>query len=111
MEWHAPARLKEYLRKGRKPKTVYFPAEWAIHHGSCVGDDVRILTKIKNWGHRDEVDPEWFDRVWKNFHPDMRDFHYYKDGGDNYEKLTAIATRDLPEEVTRCSWPEGWIEK
>jgi len=111
VHWHAPARWKEYLRTGRKPKTVYFPTEWAIHHGSCVGDDDRILTKIKNWGHREGVDPEWFNRVWKNFSPDIKDFHYYKDGGDTYEKLLHVPTAELPEEVTRCTWPEGWIEK
>jgi len=111
VDWHAPARLKEYFRKGRKPKTIYFPADCAIHHGSCVGDDARILTKIMNWGHRDEVDPQWFEKVWKNFRPDMKDFHYYKDGADFYESLVTVPTAELPEEVTRCKWPEDWIEK
>jgi len=111
IQWHGPARWKEYFRKGRKPKTVYLPPEWRIHHGSCVGDDARILTKIKNYGHASGVDPTWFDRVWKNFHPGIRDFHYFADRKHIYESLITIPTTDLPEEVARCSWPEGWIEK
>lgn len=105
------ARWKEYLRTGRKPKTVYLPPEWRIHHGSCVGDDARILTKLKNYGHAGGVDPGWFDRVWKNFHPGIRDFHYFPDRGHLYGSLITLGQKELPEEVTRCTWPEGWIEK
>lgn len=111
IEWRGPARWKEYLRTGRKPKTVYFPPELRLHHGSSVGDDARILTKINNYGHAKGVDPGWFERVWKNFHPGMRDIHYFTGSGNLYESIATIPTRDLPEEITRCSWPEGWIEK
>jgi hypothetical protein len=111
VNWRGPARWKEYLRKGRKPKMVYLPAEWRMHHGSSVGDDARILTKIQNWGHQEGIDPTWFERVWKNFHPGMRDFHYFKNQGHLYESIEVVATRDLPEEVTRCPWPEGWIDR
>jgi hypothetical protein len=111
INWHVPARWKEFLRTGRKPKTVYFPPEWAIHHASCVGDDARILTKINNWGHRQGIDPEWFEKTWKNFDPNMKDFHYCQDQTGEYERLEPIATADLPEEVTRCTWPEGWIDR
>jgi hypothetical protein len=111
IEWHAPARWKEYLRRGRKPKTVFFPPELRLHHGSCVGDDERILTKLRNYGHASGVDPAWFERVWKNFDPGIRNFHYFRDKGPLYENLLATPTAELPEEIRRCSWPEGWIEK
>jgi len=111
IDWHGPARWKEFLRKGRKPKTVYLPPHWRMHHGSCVGDDARILTKIKNYGHASGVDPGWFDRVWKNFHPGIRNFHYFKNGAQLYESLVAIPTSELPVEISRCEWPEGWIER
>ena len=111
IEWRGPARWKEYLRKGRKPKTVYLPPHLRLHHGSCVGDDARILTKLKNYGHADQIDPTWFDRVWKNFHPGIRNIHYYPNQGHLYESLITIPTAELPEEVKRCSWPEGWIER
>jgi hypothetical protein len=111
IDWKGPARWKEYLRKGRKPKTVYFPPHLRLHHGSCVGDDTRILNKLKNYSHADLIDPTWFDRVWKNFHPGIRNIHYYPNQGHLYESLVTIPTADLPEEVRRCSWPEGWIER
>jgi hypothetical protein len=111
IQWHSPARWKEYLRKGRKPKTVYFSPELRLHHGSSVGDDARMLTKIQNWGHRSAVYPDWFDRVWKNFDPAMRNFHYFAAAPHYYESLVTIPTPDLPVEISRCAWPEGWIAR
>ena len=111
VDWRGPARWREYFRTGRKPKMVCLPPHLRMQHGSCVGDDERILTKLKNYGHADQIDPTWFDRVWKNFHPGIRNFHYYPNEGHLYESLVTIATADLPEEVKRCSWPEGWIER
>lgn len=111
IEWRGPGRWKEYLRTGRKPRTVYFPPELRLHHGSSVGDDARILTKINNYGHAGGIDPTWFERIWKNFHPGIRNFHYFRDGAHLYESVATVPTPELPEEITRCSWPEGWIEK
>lgn len=111
VQWHCPARWKEYFRKGRKPKTVYLPPEWRLHHGSCVGDDTRILNKIKNYSHAGGIDPTWYDRVWKNFHPGIRNFHYFPKVQNWYQSINVIPSAELPEEITRCSWPEGWIDK
>jgi hypothetical protein len=110
VEWHAPARWKEYLRRGRKPKTVFFDPALRMHHGSCVGDEARMLNKLPNYGHSGGVDPTWFDRVWRNFHPGIRNFHYFIDQGWLYESLATIPNADLPAEVTRCAWPKGWID-
>jgi len=111
IDWHGPARWKEYLRKGRKPKTVYFSPDLRLHHGSCVGDDARILTKIKNYTHASGIDPGWYERVWKNFHPGIRNFHYFAGTAQLYESLNCLPNADLPLEITRCTWPEGWIER
>jgi len=111
IEWHGSARWKEYFRTGRKPRTVYFPPELRLHHGSCVGGDERVLTKIKNYGHKDGIDPDWFDRVWKNFHPSMRNLHYFREGAHLYERVVTFPTPELPVEISRCSWPEGWIDR
>ena len=111
IEWHGPARRGEYLRTFRKPKTVFFPPELRMHHGSSVGDDERILTKINNYGHKDGIDPDWFERVWKNFSPSMRNFHYFRQGAHLYESIDVIPAAQLPAEITRCPWPDGWIEK
>jgi hypothetical protein len=110
VEWRCPARRGEYLRTFRKPKTVFFPPELRMHHGSSVGDDQRILTKINNYGHKDGVDPDWFERVWKNFSPSMRNFHYFRQGAHLYESIDVIPPAQLPAEITRCAWPDGWIE-
>jgi hypothetical protein len=110
IEWHGPARWREYLRTARKPRTVYFPPELRLHHGSSVGGDERILTKINNYGHKEGIDPAWFERVWKNFHPGLRNFHYFRDGAHLYESVQAIPRTQLPQEITRCPWPDGWIE-
>jgi hypothetical protein len=110
IEWQGPARWRETLRTGRKPKTVFFSPELRLHHGSSVGDDARILTKIENYGHTGGIDPDWFERVWKNFHPGLRNFHYFKEGAHYYESMVTVPTPELPVEITRCKWPEGWIE-
>ena len=111
VQWHGPARWKEYLRLGRKPKTVYFAPEIYLHHGSGVGDDQRILTKLQNYSHADGVDPAWFENVWKNFSAETKNFHYFKGGGALYESILPVATTDLPLEITSQEWPEGWIDR
>ena len=111
VNWRTPARWKEYLRTGRKPKMVYFPPEWLMYHGSGVGDDSRILTKIQNWDHREGVDPDWFEKVWKNFGPDSTNFHYFANGKGLYQGVEVIPTADLPEEIRLREWPEGWIQR
>jgi len=109
IQWHGPARWKEYLRKGRKPKTAYFPPDLRLHHGSAVGGDDRILTKLKNFTHADWIDPDWYESVWKNFHPGLKDFYYVARQGANYESIVALRRNELPVEISRCAWPEGWI--
>jgi hypothetical protein len=108
--WWGRARWGEYLRTGRKPKTVHFPPDWLMYHGSGVGDDKRILTKLGNYSHREGVDPQWFEKVWKNFGPESKDFHYF--GGDQgYQGVEEIPTADLPPEIAGHSWPEDWINR
>lgn len=111
VNWRGSARWAEYLRKGRKPKTAQLPSEWRLHHGSCVGDDERILTKLRNYGHASGIDPTWYDRVWKNFDPGITNLHYFPKSKHLYERLITIPTPELPGEITRCEWPEGWIER
>ena len=111
IQWHTPARWREYLRTGRKPKVVYFPPELRLHHGSCVGGDERILNKIQNYSHAAGIDPQWFERTWKNFHPGLKNFHYFVDGGHHYESLITVPYAELPTEIRDRDWPEDWIEK
>lgn len=41
-----------------------------IHHLSYVGDDERIAKKIRTWGHKNEVIPQWFQRSWLGWQVD-----------------------------------------
>jgi hypothetical protein len=110
VNWRCWSRYREYLRKGRKPKTVTFGEELYMHHGSLVGDDERILTKIKNWSHADLVDPVWYDNVWKKVTPESKNIHPFKNSGALLPGLKHIPTTKLPDEVARAPWPKGWIE-
>jgi hypothetical protein len=111
VQWHGPARWKEYWRKGRKPNAVSLPAHLRFHHGTCVGDDARILTKILNYSHLDVVDPAWFKAVWQQFHPGLTNFHYFKDQSFLFERLIKKNANELPKEITDYIWPNGWLER
>ena len=95
VQWHCPARWREYLRHGRKPKTAMLPSEWRLHHGTCVGDDYRILNKLLNYSHNDLVDATWFERVWKNFHPGMQNFHYFRGAPSLFERVISKRTDEM----------------
>lgn len=59
-----PVRLRDF--EGGRP--LYLPPEHGIiHHLSYSGPDERIHKKITSWGHKDEVQPNWWDRVWKQW--------------------------------------------
>lgn len=109
--WTLPGRFLEYARLGRKPKTVNLPERLKLHHGSSVGDDDRILTKLTNYSHANEVGPEWFEQVWKNFSVDTKDFHYIPAETSNYKSIEVVATDRLPGEIRDNEWPEGWIKR
>jgi len=110
VDWWRPARWKEYLHTGRKPKTVYFPKDIRVHHGSSLGDDVRMKTKLTHYSHADVVDPTWFEEVWLN-PPAVNARHYMHKDVLLYERLEHIPTAALPPEITSHTWPEGWIER
>lgn len=109
VDWRGWPRWKEYLRKGRKPKVIHFPREWRLHHGSCVGDETRMMTKLKNYGHNTSVNPEWMDQVWNKFTPQIRNFHYIPKRANKFESLLTLSSGEIPEEIKRCQWPKGWI--
>jgi hypothetical protein len=110
INWRCPARYLEYLRKGRKPKTVYLPKDIRLHHGSSVGDDLRMQTKLANYSHAHEVDPDWFKDIWVNPPYEEAARHYIKGQVDLFEKICYIPTENLPMEIKKYVWPEGWID-
>lgn len=109
VDWRAPSRYKEYLRTGRKPKVLVMKDDSLLHHGSYVGDDERIKSKISSWGHSHEVVVGWFDNVWKKFGPESKNISPVCP--EKYSGVKHIPTVDLPSEITSYEWPEGWIER
>ena len=53
------------------------PEYGLVHHLSYVGPDSRIRRKITTWGHRNEVVPDWWERVWQAWDADklLHDLH------------------------------------
>ena len=53
------------------------PEYGVLHHLSYAGPDERIKRKISSWSHRDEVDQDWYRRVWQGWDSDklMRNLH------------------------------------
>jgi hypothetical protein len=111
VNWWGRSRWGEYLRLGRKPKTQYLPQELKMHHGSGVGDDKRILTKLTNYSHSDGVSPDWFTNVWKGFSENSKNFHYFGNQKDLYQGVELVKTANLPPEIRDVAWPEGWINR
>jgi len=67
-----------HIREFEGGKSLFLNEQFGIvHHLSYAGGDERILKKIKTWSHRDEIVPEWWDRVWKRWEldPFLRDVH------------------------------------
>lgn len=44
-------------------------------HMSFVGDDAAMREKLRYNGHREEWRGDWFEKVWKNWRPEMRNIH------------------------------------
>lgn len=44
------------------------------HHVSWVKTDGEVLEKIQSYTHAGEIQPTWFEEVWKNWRPDMTNF-------------------------------------
>lgn len=44
------------------------------HHVSWVKTDDEILKKIQSYSHAEEIQKDWFDRVWVNWSRNMEDF-------------------------------------
>ncbi len=66
--------IREY--KGGRALTLT-PEHGLLHHLSYAGPDCRIQRKLDTWGHRNEVLPDWYNRVWRgwDFNPRMRSLH------------------------------------
>ncbi len=46
-----------------------------LHHMSWARTDAEVKSKITHYAHAHELDPSWYDRVWQQWRPAMRDLH------------------------------------
>jgi hypothetical protein len=111
---HINPRLSRYLidrysRQTRLPESIAH-----FHHGSYVGGDDRIRTKLSVSSHAKElikhdVD-EWFENVWKCWSPAMKNF-YFHPHPEAWASVDHVPTSELPRTIRDSDWPDGLIDK
>ena len=74
------------LRNISTPAMKILPADIVMYHFSFAGKDDRILNKLEHFSHASEMDSEWFERVWKQWTPEMEDLHPSKNYGHRFKK-------------------------
>ncbi len=101
-------RLLLWMQTGCYPRELRLSEDFAFHHGSYLGDDERILAKTRYGGYAKQVREGWYERYWVGFNPRMTNFHPVREDG-YYERIEEVATEQLPREIGRENWPEGWL--
>jgi len=84
------------LRNIPTTKTAILPAHIEMYHFSYAAKDDRILNKLEHFSHANEMEPSWFERVWKNWKPGMIDLH---PGKDRSYRFKEAHTFTCPEEI------------
>lgn len=92
-----------FLGARRVPRDVA-----VFHHGSYVGERSRIEAKLASSPHREEFTPDWLERVWDAWTPEMRNFHPINP--ERFPVAEHVPTSDLPAAIRNHPWPEGWLE-
>lgn len=86
------------LRKTNEKLRCVIPRRIAtMHHFSYARPDERILQKIRNFSHRDEMVRDWYERVWLGWDSDhsMTDLH--PTHPPEYKRAVVTDIGDLPE--------------
>jgi len=53
----------------------WLPEDIILHHYSWVRTDEQVKRKLENFSHAMQVDPNWYDKVWKTWTPETKNFH------------------------------------
>ena len=59
----------------RVVNTGYGAVPLRLHHMSWARTDAEVKSKIAHYAHAHELDPLWYDRVWKRWTPVMNNLH------------------------------------
>lgn len=70
------------------------PLSVTMHHASYLRSDERIITKLKQFMHYDQVKESWYEDVWSKWNPEMEDVRAY-----GKEKSGTVEDR-MPIELT-----------
>lgn len=61
------------------------------YHTSWVKTDEEVLQKIRTYSHADEIQKDWYERVWRNWNDTMTDF-----GPTNPKDFHSVKKHSLP---------------
>ena len=79
-----------------------------FHHGAYVGDDSRILKKIRLSGHYEPRMEKWFENVWCKWNPSMKDLHPVHP--EMFPGVRHVQNAELPPVIRDSVWPKGYLE-
>lgn len=54
---------------------MVFAKNCLVHHLSYVRTDDEMREKLRNFAHADEINPDWFQKVWLKWTPEMKNLH------------------------------------
>jgi len=106
-----PEPLKQHIISRLKPSTRFIglrrtsekwrrlipPHIGMLHHFSYARTDDKILQKLRNFSHRDDLVPNWFENVWMHWdaNHDLENLH--PTNPPEYKRAIAVDVNDLPE--------------
>jgi hypothetical protein len=84
------------------------PEDVAVfHHAAYVGDDARMLKKIRLSVHHGEMLATWFEDIWQKWTPTMRNIHPTVPSA--FAGVKYVPTPELPPVIRDAKWPDGFV--
>ena len=74
-----------------------------MHHVSYLRNDLRLYHKMKQFEHYNQVSNEWFNEVWKKWHPDSENVRAYG------REISKAVQDPMPEEIKKLLF-EGYYD-
>jgi hypothetical protein len=78
-----------------------------FHHAAYVGDDARMLKKIRLSVHHGEMLSTWFEDIWQKWTPTMRNIH--PTVPSTFAGVKYVPTPELPPIIRDAKWPDGFV--
>lgn len=78
-----------------------------FHHAAYVGDDARMLKKIRLSVHHREMLSTWFEDVWRKWTPELRNLHPIQPS--TFPGVKYVPPPELPPIIRDAQWPDGYV--